>query len=346
MSKPVFISHAVANKDLADKLVDLFETGVGISDSDIFCSSLEGMGIPSGTNFVEFIKKQISEPRIVVLLLSEDYFQSQFCLSELGAAWVLSHRILPLIVPPLEFKDIKAVLTGVQVLKINIGADLNQMQEDLIGSLGIKGKAFPRWEAKRNRFIEDINTLLAATPPRESCSPKEFADLRSKYEESVAEIEKMESELEEKEDLIKKLIEAKDKEEVQKIIAESLDEIETFQQLAKKAKDILRSLPSIVIEGIFYHFRDEWLPWPNHFDDSRKEEVNQAIEDDYLKGDEEGCVVVEEDPRINKAISAIWELRNFVNRIEEESPFRDYYAEKYDHRLNCDSKRFWETHLY
>ena len=36
MSKSVFISHAVKNKDIADKLVDLLETGVGISDSEIF----------------------------------------------------------------------------------------------------------------------------------------------------------------------------------------------------------------------------------------------------------------------------------------------------------------------
>lgn len=103
MSKSVFISHAVKNKDIADKLVDLLETGVGISDSEIFCSSLEGLGIPGGTNFVEFIRKQIKDPKVVILLLSEDYFDSQFCLAELGASWVLSHRVVPILVPPLGF---------------------------------------------------------------------------------------------------------------------------------------------------------------------------------------------------------------------------------------------------
>ena len=346
MSKPVFISHAVANKVLADRLVDLLETGVGIPDSDIFCSSLENMGIPSGTNFIDFIRKQISEPWVVILLLSEEYFHSHFCLCELGAAWVLSHRIVPLLSPPLEFKDVKAVLTGVQVLKIDDGAGLNQMQEDLIKALGIKGKAFARWEAKRNRFLEEVKQIISEASPRDSFAGEEFTELKSKYDEAVNEIEEMEAEIEEKERLIEKLKRAKDKEQVKEIISESLDEAETFQELVKTAKTSLKSLPSIVNEGLYYHSRDECLPWPNPFDDYRKEQVDQAIEEDYLQGEDEGCVVVEEDPRIKKAISAIWDLRSFVNSIEEESQFRDYYAETYDHRLNFDSRRFWDTHLF
>jgi len=123
-SKAIFISHAVANKELADKLVDLLETGIGISDSDIFCSSLESLGIPSGTNFVNFIHKQISKPKVVILLLTPEYFNSSFCLCELGASWILSHNIIPLLVPPLEYFDVKAVLTGVQVHKIDQKSDL------------------------------------------------------------------------------------------------------------------------------------------------------------------------------------------------------------------------------
>ena len=73
-SKAIFISHAVSNKKLAEMLVDLFETGIGISDSDVFCSSLEGLGIPSGKNFIDFIRNQIKEPKVVILLLTQDYF--------------------------------------------------------------------------------------------------------------------------------------------------------------------------------------------------------------------------------------------------------------------------------
>ncbi|WP_461256141.1 toll/interleukin-1 receptor domain-containing protein, partial [Treponema sp. R80B11-R83G3] len=96
-SKEIFISHSSKNKSIADKLVDLIETGIGVSSDNIFCSSLEGMGIPSGKNFINFIKEQITEPKIVILLLTQSYYKSIFCLCELGASWALSHNIIPII---------------------------------------------------------------------------------------------------------------------------------------------------------------------------------------------------------------------------------------------------------
>lgn len=346
MSRPVFISHAVANKELADKLVDLLETGVGIPDRDIFCSSLEGMGIPSGHNFVDFIRAQIREPRVVILLLSPQYFESQFCLCELGAAWVLTHQLIPLLVPPLEFSDVKAVLTGVQVLKINDGAALNQMQQDLIDGLSIRGKAFARWESKRKKFLKSIEGIEKSTPLGSTVSREEYEELRQKYEGAVSEIEDMEEDIEERGVLIDKLKSAKDSEDVKAIVAESLSERERFDELVKRAKDALKPLPSIVEEALYYHFRDECLPWPNAFDDYQRDEVNEAIEDDYLAGRDEGVEVVEDDPRIARAISELWELRSFVNSIDEDSGFNNYYSDTYDHRLNFESRRFWRTHLF
>ena len=50
MSKEIFISHAVKDKDLADAFVDLMVTAMGISADDIFCSSLEGTRSPPPVN--------------------------------------------------------------------------------------------------------------------------------------------------------------------------------------------------------------------------------------------------------------------------------------------------------
>lgn len=58
MSKSIFISHAVADKALVDRFVELLQIGSNVNGEDIFCSSLEGMGIPTGKNFIEFIKSQ------------------------------------------------------------------------------------------------------------------------------------------------------------------------------------------------------------------------------------------------------------------------------------------------
>jgi len=114
MKKKIFISHAVKDKKLADSLVDLFQTGMDIKSRDIFCSSLEGLGIPSGSNFIEHIKSQLQSPEVVVALLSPNYFESQFCICELGATWAMSHELIPILVPPASYKDLKGVLLPTQ----------------------------------------------------------------------------------------------------------------------------------------------------------------------------------------------------------------------------------------
>ncbi len=81
--RPFFISHAVKDQKLVDALVDALTTSGVASPDDIFCSSLEGMGIPRGQNFIDFIKGQLDRPRLVVIILSQNYYESAFCMCEL-----------------------------------------------------------------------------------------------------------------------------------------------------------------------------------------------------------------------------------------------------------------------
>src|SRR5947207_2675047 len=119
-SKAVFVSHAACDKAIADKVVDLLNTGMGIDvQNDVFCTSLEGLKIPAGEDFKNFIKVQIQEPKIVLLLIAQNYLASQFCLAELGASWAMSHRVIPILIPPIRFEDMKAVLSNVQSLAID-----------------------------------------------------------------------------------------------------------------------------------------------------------------------------------------------------------------------------------
>jgi hypothetical protein len=218
-SKIMFISHSKKDKAIADKLVDLIETGIGISSEEIFCSSLEGMSIPSGNNFISFIKTQITDPEVVVLLLSPSYYKSTFCLCELGAAWVRSLKIIPIMVPPLDYDDIKDVLTGIQILKISKETDLNQMQSDITTSLKITGKPFAKWEAKRNEFIESISDIISEIPPEPDIT------------EMTKEIERLNQE-------IKDLKKAKDASEVTRILmTKKIDQLIQEIKDLKKVKD-------------------------------------------------------------------------------------------------------------
>lgn len=352
VSKKIFISHADANKQLADKLVDLLETGIGVSDSDIFCSSLEGLGIPSGTNFVAFIREQIREPKIVILLLTAEYFNSSFCLCELGASWVLSHKIIPLLAPPLEYSDIKAVLTGVQVHKIDQKAALNETRDEIISALGSKGKPFARWEVKRDRFLEELSDYLESQPTPVSISKEKFESLDKKYREAVEEMKSMEEEISKKDDLVEELKQAKDADSVRQIIYESSESREQFETLVKEAKKVLKPFQSIVCEALYYYSRDEKLQWPGFGGDYEREQIEYAIEQDFLKDDGDGIAVVEEDPQIDAAIQTLNELQQFLWEVEEREKgrgkgdgFIKFYRDTFGHRPELTSRRLWETHL-
>jgi len=162
--KPVFISHATADKAVVDMLVDLIETGMGISHSKIFCTALEGMGIPPGSNFIEFIRGQIQRPKAVVLLLTQTYVTRPFCLAELGAAWAMGHQVFPLVLPPLRVGDLGDVLANSQMLRLDDPYALSQLREELTTALGVVLGNLQRWEVKRDQFLEKLRNIKPDAP--------------------------------------------------------------------------------------------------------------------------------------------------------------------------------------
>jgi hypothetical protein len=253
-----------------------------------------------------------------------------------------------MLIPPLEYKDVKSVLTGIQLLKILDTNDLNQMQEDIITELGINGKAYARWESKRNKFKNSIEELIESYEYKESTVPIEkFDDLKIKYNESIEEISKMEEDIEKMNQLISKLKEVKDKEAVDEIIEENSDEIEKFNKLTSKSKKQLNSLPSIVQEAIYQEYRNENLSYASFGEDFKAQQIRDAIEEDYLKDTGEGLTIIGEDPNISDAIQSLDSLKNFIDmKLTHSNEFLDYYKDNFDHRFEFTSRRFWNQHLF
>lgn len=78
----IFVSHAAKDENLVEEFVELLQVGVGVHPDDIFCSSLPGMNIPTGAEFVRFIKAQVTNPDLVLLLISPEFLKSHFCQHE------------------------------------------------------------------------------------------------------------------------------------------------------------------------------------------------------------------------------------------------------------------------
>jgi len=155
----LFISHAAKDAELVEDFVDLLQVGVGIHPDDMFCSSLPGMNIPTGAAFVEYIKTQVMNPTLVVLIISPEFLRSQFCNNEVGATWALSLPIHPLLVPPVDFADVRGVLAGKQVGELNNKESLNDLRDDLNQQFGLTLRT-SHWERKRDRFLSKLDGVL------------------------------------------------------------------------------------------------------------------------------------------------------------------------------------------
>ena len=349
MSKDIFISHAVKDKKLADALVDLLQTGFGVNSDQIFCSSLESLGIPIGVNFVDYIKDEIQSPKVVLALITPNYLASQFCLCELGAAWAMYHQLFPLLVQPLTFEDVKGVLTGVQITEINSAMSLSELRDQFNKALGLKGDHSARWEAKRNAFLLKLPKILKKLPEVDQVSAMAHAKVVSELVDVKQYMVDQEVELDNLKALVAKLEKAKDKKEVADIKRVHSGEADALEQFEIEVGIQLEGLPRCVSyvackeiglgqSVVINSFKD-----PDLADDLQAAAGQQLIHVD----DRGACSLNDSHPKIKKLMKLYRALDKFMEgasvslseefEMEHETTFSlgnsEYWAIRLDSRL-------------
>ena len=234
-SKNIFVSHAVADVPVVKAFVTLMEAGIGVSPKAIFCTSIKGQGIKPGADFKSSIHKSLGSASTVVALISENFYNSPFCMCELGGVWLQSKDFIPILLPPVRFADMKAVLVGLQALRIQSAEDLDELRDELAERLEIEPLPTPRWNEKRDEFLKVLKGCLKKIPPSPPVprthlenAKKETAEYETSLKEARAEIERLEA-------LNGKLKKAKDAEAVSKILAEDMEAVELFENLNRPA---------------------------------------------------------------------------------------------------------------
>ena len=106
----IFISHNSKDKAYVKLLVELFE-GIGLTEDQVFCSSVDGYGVPLDENIYDFLRKQFEEYDLhVVFILSKHYYQSAASLNEMGAAWVTKTKYTNILLPGFDYDSIVGVI--------------------------------------------------------------------------------------------------------------------------------------------------------------------------------------------------------------------------------------------
>lgn len=95
----IFISHRSTDKNIADMLVDFF-AGTGIPKNAVFCSSLPGNDI--NERISDEVKDALKRSAVNIAILSQDYYQSAYCLNEAGILWYEDVPVIPIAMPEIN----------------------------------------------------------------------------------------------------------------------------------------------------------------------------------------------------------------------------------------------------
>lgn len=334
----LFLSHAAVDAKLAAQLTRLLAAGLDITGKQVFCSSLPGRTIPGGFNFVTKIKESLENSKVVVLLITENYIASQFCLAEIGAAWISKETVIPIVVPPYSRSKLEATLSITQAWRIDDDDDLNSFADDLAKALEIKVNN-AQWGVEKKAFLEGIQKAISNQKPPTIIDPIDYVKLEKELNYSQKALAKQRTELETKNKLIEKLKKLKNSGEVRAIEIASLDEMEGFNQLTTELGHVLEDLPSAVREAIFHSVRGENLPTPEpgySDSDDKWKEIKTACKKNMLSED---LSLKEDHPKVKKALKAVSKLSAFMD--ENEDTLRDLIEAEHEITYSLQDEDFW-----
>lgn len=327
MAKEIFISHASADKPLVDGFINFIRLGMDISNKELYCITYNKGEIPSGDSFTEHIKENINNAKIVILLITPNFLHSNFCMAELGAAWALEKKIIPIIVPPVKFDTFEdtplKARQGIRVETIDVFAD----------ELKKAGYDFPisLFNEHGEKFKNELESYLEKIDKPAQVSIEEYNEIKNEVKALIRKSEKDRQKIEEMERYCEKLEQAKDPIEVNEIRKSNMTSWENLELLIEQSKDALRPLSKEVISALYYEVKGEIFR-PNkeiehdiwdHIETLRHEEKLFVDEDDLE------VTVNTEYPDIEEAYNALDELNEFVKASFEDQELHDTFKEEY-----------------
>jgi hypothetical protein len=156
----IFISHSSKDVGYVEPFVRLMEF-IGLDKTNMFCSSIHDYGIPLGKNIYEYLKSEFTDKNIlVVMMLSDNYYDSKPSLNEMGATWAMSKEYVSILLNGFEFSQIEGSIDPQRIgFKINDVSRLNEFKDKLISGLNLSDINYANWERERNAFLTKISSI-------------------------------------------------------------------------------------------------------------------------------------------------------------------------------------------
>jgi hypothetical protein len=276
----IFISHSSKDKDIVDIFVDtLLICGMGFIHNDIFCSSVEGLGIKTGEDWRNKLREKIINSKVIILFITPNYRESEICLNELGAAWTTDAKIVSVFVDPVNVETIGVLFNVKQAIRLTEGTDLDELKDSLQEFVSKADVPTAWWSTKKQKAIALLKQKLESTTFLTPLSrgvmtklEKEFSETKLAFDNIVAENQKLT-------ELCKKLEEAKDKNDVFAVKQDLglLNDYDEFLSKAEKIGKEINKFDPVVRTIIFNDYTNKGLSLNNDDIRFRKDELNSAI---------------------------------------------------------------------
>ncbi len=154
----IFISHSSKDVDIVAPFVKLLSS-IGLDRNRLFCSSIDGYGIPQRENIFDFLKREFTEKNtFVVMMMSDNYYNSKPSLNEMGAAWAMSKEYVSILIKGFDFNKIEGVVDAQKIgLKIEDKYRLNEFKDNIIKEFRLP--PVNDWQVIKDRFLREIESV-------------------------------------------------------------------------------------------------------------------------------------------------------------------------------------------
>lgn len=339
--KSIFISHASKDKEIADAFLDLILHGaLSVPINKIFCVSTDGTKIKSGADWRDSINESLLSARINFLIITPNYKESEVCLNEMGAAWVTSATVLPVIVEPINYNTVGIIQEPNQIEKLLDEKSLDRIKDIIQEKLEIPSALIKsdRWTVKKKEFLIKVKKHLETNPFKVPMDRDVFSKLIEESTDLESTVTNLIGEKAELESLISKLKLAKDKKEVTEIIKNRnpSTQFQKFIELCAVVKKRLSRNASILNGIIFksYSGKEVTISW-----EASKEEIDEAYANDFI--DQDLDIRWNETTEMNQISKSLDKVQKFLGKTLKED-FYQSYEENFDAPLSLSNKKFWE----
>ena len=158
--KKIFISHNTQDKAVADFFVD-FLIAIGISRDSIFCSSLPGNNVIE--NISSEIRESLNTSKVNVVILSNSYYQSPYCLNEAGIIWYKDDLKIIIGLPEISIDNMQGFINKDYLIRhLNNSDDIYAIVDDLTIALELNYTSHQVINTEATKLTRKYNEFITS----------------------------------------------------------------------------------------------------------------------------------------------------------------------------------------